>query len=908
MKRKFKNIISTLLIAIFIVSPILGLPKKVEAQSITGNYISGELVAALPGCAEEIYKGVKSLLFDDIPFVGPPAPALEKIVTDLIVDRIKVDTGALEKKVDSVIANTAATEAATETLALNDNCLKAIGKIMVKMLLQKITMSTVEWINNGFNGKPAWVQNPGRFLENIAKTELLSFGLEMNPPKLYPFARAFLATQVKAFQRKFKQNAQFSLDELINATNQDWTKESFYEDFSKGGWDAWTYMAQPHNNPIGFQIMASNELQKRLKDTFDAPATIIKDALKWSGGFLGQERCANPRDKNLTRAIDDEMKGFGVDMEGYKYYGDQKIQSGMIRCKRWETVTPGKMAAEAITKIAHYPDNAYLKADDLNSAIAAVADAIINRFATKWMNDGLADLDKAFGPKDKEGWPDYDKEILDDFKPRESRISQDFGSDSSAWLQANLKFNIRQDLTQALIDEQRTYSEKLTEQNEIIPELFRVIFQLDYCIPGPHPGWYNDSQTTLDNLLNTIPAETENSVASKETSSLMASAGTILATAAAIGVGLAIAGSATVLGSAVVLGMAAGSVLPIIGTIIGAVVGVAVAWIWSLFSSPDEPEPDSNLLKVQAYYAAQVAAMTGMIPDYAVSSRAVLINLQSKQGLVNVMNTILSRYAEIITETYTPDFMPEIANLAEVKFRQVPGYSQIFENNTTDIANTNGMIGRLEKIKESIEELNKKLLKDKTISTEVYEEDLKPIIRKFARISSGMVNGDNIANADNLSKQMIDEKKYIYNDLLKGPDGCEKQMEVIMKDINSLEISKENDLRKAIYNTQRKTYPANILYDYNLLPEEKDIPDPLDSGYKTNKMTSIDKTMGPGFLSALEYLIFWTGDERLDPITHPLNVADILAPNTSLGTKPTAIGRRADKNMSGTLEYTIAVY
>ena len=47
-----------------------------------------------------------------------------------------------------------------------------------------------------------------------------------------------------------------------------------------------------------------------------------------------------------------------------------------------------------------------------------------------------------------------------------------------------------------------------------------------------------------------------------------------------------------------------------------------------------------------------------------------------------------------------------------------------------------------------------------------YEENLKPWISAFGRISQEMVTGDDIAVVDNTIKQIIDEKDYIYNDLL----------------------------------------------------------------------------------------------------------------------------------------------
>ena len=62
-----------------------------------------------------------------------------------------------------------------------------------------------------------------------------------------------------AFNNKFQDNARYSLNELIQSTNPEFTAETFQQDFSQGGWNAWTAMTQvPANNPLGFKLMADN--------------------------------------------------------------------------------------------------------------------------------------------------------------------------------------------------------------------------------------------------------------------------------------------------------------------------------------------------------------------------------------------------------------------------------------------------------------------------------------------------------------------------------------------------------------------------------------------------------------------------------------------------------------------------
>ena len=50
--------------------------------------------------------------------------------------------------------------------------LKALLEKIARNLLDKMTQSTVNWINNGFQGKPLFLEQPGNFVKDIVKGEL----------------------------------------------------------------------------------------------------------------------------------------------------------------------------------------------------------------------------------------------------------------------------------------------------------------------------------------------------------------------------------------------------------------------------------------------------------------------------------------------------------------------------------------------------------------------------------------------------------------------------------------------------------------------------------------------------------------------------------------------------------------
>ena len=162
----------------------------------------------------------------------------------------------------------------------------------------------------------------------------------------------------------------------------------------------------------------------------------------------------------------------------------------------------------------------------------------------------------------------------------------------------------------------------------------------------------------------------------------------------------------------------------------------------------------------------------------------------------------------------------------------------------------------------------------------------------------------------NLLKQIIDKKDYIYKNLLKGPYGCEKDLEL-----------RRQPLSERIHNTKRMTYPFPILYDYNNFGNGESLPDPLNMmGSNVNKMKSnYTDNLGPGFLS---YFIFQTNSnesERLCAKIADFNWSNIngysyqceleIGDLLPMHGNPMSLGRTSQTTtMNGPFETVIGVY
>lgn len=784
--------------------PYLSIPTTTYAYSspvgIEG-YIKtlSPLISSLPGCKEVLKSGMKDM-FSKIKGAFSSSGSSDTENTN-INDAADTDTlgeeqqaieiynKGLETNIKGTKASSAETEKQTSSINKNKTCLDGIGKAVAKILLNEMTKSMVEWINGGMDGTPKFVHDPAAFFGDIAKNEVLQFGLEINNPALFPFGKDFIKMQKDAFVKHFSDNAKYSLDQAIGATNPGKTGADFKLNFSDGGWGAWTAMTQnTANNPIGFNIAASNELSMRLNGTQQTTADKYKDQIATANGYLNQERCAE-------EAVVDDTDG-SVHLETNhditRGEDNQYLRGveGARHCATWETVTPGKLISESATKTLNFRSDSLLSVGDLNDATAALIDATLSMIATKIAgSDGFTGLSE-----DPNGTSNSFDLNGGSSLASQSQTDQDFPASlgGSNWLTANPDFNIRTDITQALIDEQRIYIQKLQDQNTELKSvknvnntnynygLLPIIYQLDYCIPGPHPGWEDEAQRNLDDAKSKI-----------------VDIG---------GMNFAQINRATGVGSSAdwdVMFLA-------FNTFVLGTGGIA------------NYETVDKALHLTDKYSYQY--LDGFSQKYLGISFTKDGASESYKNTIGALNQAFDGYKQSVNNVFNTLTLPGVADQAKKEFNTATGYQGIFDKNTTEIAGKQADIKRLVDIKSAIENLtiqkNNQTLPltmidpiTNSVTTDYnaqFEEDLKPYISTFARVSANMVTGDDIAKADNLLQQIKDKEKYIYNDLIKGPTGCEKE------------------LSTQPWQMKRYPYPLPIIYDYNSTTNP--LPDPFGNG------------------------------------------------------------------------------
>ena len=866
----------------FLVLPFAGQVERAQASTSLSGYIQQltPTILKLPGCKKvlngdsstgggtgNLFSGITKLfskstsstpqlkdytnLNDTATQAGITSDSIS--VTDQNANK-KLDT-ALEK-LKSIQKSEDKTQKSTENQDTNQNCLNAIGKAVAKILIDDMTMSTIQWIQTGNSGGPLFVQEPGKYFAQIAETQILGFGLDLNSKELYPFAQNFLQGVKNRYQSSFTQNAQYSLNTLIQNGSPEFSAQTFATDFSQGGWNAWDAMTQnPQNNPLGFNLMASNELQSRLESS----ASQAQSELLQGNGFIGEEKCADP-------------EGVTKDQDQAALKGDPNGK----RCNRWEYITPGKLIGDQLVSAVDKKDHALLDVQTLNDAVAAILDAVLNKFTSKLQNSqvglaGVGNITQDYSGADEFGNVSNKRQIENDFAP--------FQISASTWLAQNPDFNIRTDLSQALIDEQRIYMDKLTEQNTelnsttdgkaynpagtfcakeggtcSLPDtthpqivsygangqylsktvtgsiacnvasfggdpiygvqktcsygptnaygLVPTIYQLDYCIPGPHPNWEQDAQTNFDNIkskiLNTtgmdfmqISTETGRGMADwvKSIYGLLKSFGLAIDT----------------------------------GTF-----DSYAAWMGTGAACKSGPSITECVNRLE--YHPIILALTGI--DIRTDGGGGGF-IESYDNAITLLDRVFDDYVNAIHNVYIPQVLPSVAKDAAAEFDKIDGYNQIIKNNETKIASLKTSTEILKGIKKAVDQLNTDLangeIKDENghlaPSSDIldadgnivtmgqqsqYEENLKPWIVSFGRISTDMVSGDDIASADSLLKEIITEKKYVHDELLTGTNGCETEMATWAKDPTNSPLP----VQLSPSMQDRPNYPLPILYRY----------------------------------------------------------------------------------------------
>lgn len=348
---------------------------------------------------------------------------------------------------------------------INQNCLKPIAKQIALGVLKKLTESTVNWINGGFNGNPFYVRDLGSYLVSItdASVKEIAFKIKIQEG---PYSVAISTGLINSYLvGQQKTPPIYSLDKIVGEK-----AEAFREgDFKAGGWDAWLATTiLPQNNPVGSAFlasdMASKELSKKVEEN--------KQDLSQNDGFLSMKKCLEK-----TETEDGEV------------------------CSKYETATPGSLISEQLGSVSNTSKDQILSTEDLMESLMTVFSAL----TTKLITDGVSSLSSGGNGVPSE-YGGYGSNNLN--------VSTAPSGSLPGWATAG-------GYDQGLIDLdnladyeeiQQEIVDKTADLNNKLRNLIDKLNEADYCVPGPNPMWYEHAKTALGELLSGWVPDTKGGV------------------------------------------------------------------------------------------------------------------------------------------------------------------------------------------------------------------------------------------------------------------------------------------------------------------------------------------------------------------------------------------------------------
>ncbi len=231
--------------------------------------------------------------------------------------------------------------------------LEALKKRILDMMVAEI----IRWIQGG--QEPRFVTDWEQFLEEAGNAAVGELAIELNLGFLcQPFSAQLQLAFSPEIEPSFANQARCTLDDIVGNI------DSFYKDFSAGGWIAYQEAWEPQNNIFGSYLMISQERQHRVFEAEQA----ARDEAAAGGGFTSAKACR------------EAIGGTSRDIDGDGILGDVAASCNIV--------TPGSVVEELTRRAVTADIDFIINADQLSTYLAAIADAVFNRL----IRDGVAGL------------------------------------------------------------------------------------------------------------------------------------------------------------------------------------------------------------------------------------------------------------------------------------------------------------------------------------------------------------------------------------------------------------------------------------------------------------------------------------------------------------------------------------
>jgi len=254
--------------------------------------------------------------------------------------------------------------------------LDTIAWIIVNLVIERMAASTVNWINTGFKGSPAFVTDPEKYFADIGKKVA---GQYIFTNKNLGFLCGPIQAKVRiALAKNFiydNRQWQCTLDDVKG------NLDDFLDDFEKGSWDKFFELSQrEQNNPIGALMKAENELSLQISTRQD----VKEKELNWGNGFLSWKDCAlydkGAKGQTVTDMIDQSAyNDSGEYVENFVTGPERTLPDVPPKCIQERINTPGSVISTQLNKTLGIGSEKLAVADEINEMVSALLNQLVGK-------------------------------------------------------------------------------------------------------------------------------------------------------------------------------------------------------------------------------------------------------------------------------------------------------------------------------------------------------------------------------------------------------------------------------------------------------------------------------------------------------------------------------------------------
>lgn len=427
---------------------------------------------------------------------------------------------------------------------IRTECLDSVVVSIAGNLLDRGTEEMISMVQTGNFGDPFYVQDGNAWIKNMKQKTIIDvFGSDLRAretggilsnPYALPVARNIINAYSSQENASFQDRTKFTLGEqLLKIQNnygygtsinniipdikqrqieQQKALDSYSKDFNKGGWGAWFSLTQnPANNPIGYAILAQEEIEKNNLRNKEI------EEIESSPQLLSTKVCTAYRKKII--------KGNGDVVYQTVNERNTSIKPTDPDCVSSIVVTPGFVMTERMKSFVTSDIRRLELANRFNSSISAILTAGVNRLTKEGLDRLGTDVKLRYKTSPvSSGFSAYSTYKNTKFTNKNNYINYNnqlysliFNTNGSFWqsdtnLQRDLNdIQVGCEVKKGIVTTQKEYVDELAYMVDTnkspITRYVPYLGLLDMCIPGPTPIWQDISDKWFSEYIEAMSAE-----------------------------------------------------------------------------------------------------------------------------------------------------------------------------------------------------------------------------------------------------------------------------------------------------------------------------------------------------------------------------------------------------------------